>query len=97
MDRNSAGGYGVAPGEMESEGTDMDSEEIMPEADVAYLPKTIFGTKKLTKGQRVSFEIVEVDDEEDGEVEIKVVSTDGGEPVAEESAMIAGVDDIPAS
>ena len=75
----------------------MDEEMETEEIGVASLPKSFFGKSLPKPGASVTIKIVDMDEDEDGVVDVQIAGTGGDmeEEAAAESDLMSGIDQIP--
>lgn len=73
----------------------MEAEEV----GMGSLPKSFFGKMPPKPGASVTIKIVDMDEDEDGMVDVQIVGAENGEmeEVEAESDLMAGIDEIPAT
>lgn len=74
---------------------EMESEEV----GMGSLPKSFFGKMPPKPGSTVTIKIVDMDEDDDGMVDVQIAGTGAGmeEEAAAESDIMAGIDKIPAT
>lgn len=74
----------------------MDEELEAEEIAVATLPKSFFGKALPKTGSSVTIKIVDMDEDEDGVVDVQIAGTGGDmEEAMAESDLMSGIDRIP--